>query len=72
MTDEILYLNDNSGTITAVQIPINKWEDLLNEINRYKQMFNLKNDLTDAFKHVELMRSGKIQKQSMDDFLNEL
>lgn len=72
MTDEILYLNDNSGTVTAVQIPINKWEDLLNEINRYKQMFNLKNDLTDAFKQVELMRSGKIQKQSMEDFLNEL
>ena len=72
MTDEILYLNDNSGTITAVQIPINKWKDLLNEINRYKQMFNLKNDLTDAFKQVELMRSGKIQKQSMEDFLNEL
>jgi hypothetical protein len=35
-------------------------------------MFHLKNDLTDAYKQVELMRSGKIQKQSMEDFLNEI
>lgn len=35
-------------------------------------MFNLKNDLQDAFKQVELLSSGKLKKQSMKEFLSEL
>lgn len=72
MQNEILYLNDISGAVTAVQIPIAKWENLQNEMERYRQLFNLKNDLSDAFKQVELLSSGKLKKQSMKEFLSEL
>ncbi|MDT3740366.1 MAG: hypothetical protein RO257_12795 [Candidatus Kapabacteria bacterium] len=72
MSNEILYLNDISGAVTAVQIPIANWENLQNEMKRYRQMFNLKNDLSEAFKQVELLSSWKLKKQSMKEFLSEL
>lgn len=35
-------------------------------------MLKLKSDLTQAFGEVKKMRQGKIKKQSLQDFLNEL
>lgn len=35
-------------------------------------MLKVKSDLTQAFEEVKKMRQGKIKKQSLQDFLNEL
>jgi hypothetical protein len=72
MVNDILYVNDTSGVVTAVQIPIDTWYNLQSEIKKYKQVLKVKNDLSTSFKQVELMRKGKQKKQSMDEFLNEL
>ncbi|MEK6477661.1 hypothetical protein WJR50_09005 [Catalinimonas sp. 4WD22] len=65
-------MNDQEGNLTAVQIPIEDWEKLEKKIKKYEQALKVKEDLTAAFEEVKQMRAGKIPKQSLSDFLNEL
>ncbi|MBC8485448.1 MAG: hypothetical protein H8D45_05350 [Bacteroidetes bacterium] len=68
----IKYLNDANGNISDVQIPFNEWEKILWKINKYEQTLKIKDDLTEAFEEVKKMREGKIKKQTLSEFLNEL
>ena len=68
----IQYLNDINGQIHAVQIPLTDWEKLLKKIKKYEQTLKVKSDLTKAFEQVKKMREGKIKKQTLSDFLNEI
>jgi len=68
----IKYLNDANGNIIDVQIPFNEWEKILWKIKKYEQTLKIKDDLTDAFEEVKKMREGKIKKQTLSEFLNEL
>lgn len=68
----IQYLSDELGNTQAVQIPISEWKKLIKKLDTYEQTLKIKSDLTEAFAQVEQMRSGKIEKQSLSDFLNEL
>lgn len=68
----IQYLNDEAGNTKAVQIPIEEWKKLVVKISTYEQTLKIKSDLVEAFSQVDQMRSGKIEKQSMINFLNEL
>ena len=69
---QLQYLNDQQGNLTAVQIPIEDWKKLEKRLEKYEQAFQVKEDLTAAFEEVKQMRSGKIPKQTLSDFLNEL
>ena len=68
----IQYLNDAQGQIQAVQIPVGDWEKIVQKIKKYEQIFTMKSGLSEALNEVEKMRKGKLKKQSLSDFLNEL
>ena len=68
----VQYLNDTNGNINAVQIPLTEWKSLMNILKKYKQTLKVKYDLTEAFEQVKKMREGKIKKQTLSDFLNEI
>lgn len=72
MKTAVQYVNDRKGKTQAIQLPITHWTRLLNRLNKYEQMLKVKSDLTKAFEEVKKMRQGKIKKQSLQDFLNEL
>ena len=68
----IQYLNDQNGNIRAVQIPWAEWEKIAGKIKKYEQALKLKSDLTEAFGEVKKIQTGKIKKQTLSEFLNEL
>ena len=68
----IQYLNDQSGNISAVQIPWAEWEKIANKMKKYEQILKVKSDLTEAFGEVKKIQSRKIKKQTLSEFLNEL
>ncbi|MBW8051360.1 MAG: hypothetical protein FVQ77_13675 [Cytophagales bacterium] len=68
----IQYLNDTNGNINAVRIPLTEWKSLMNKFKKYEQTLKVKSDLTEAFEQVKKMREGKIKKQTLSDFLNEI
>ena len=72
MKTAVQYLSDNNGNTQAVQLSITQWTRLMNKLNKYEQMLHVKSDLTRAFDEVKKMRQGKIKKQYLQDFLNEL
>jgi len=69
---DIQYLNDKNGQIKAVQIPIKDWKWLNSKFIKFSKELSLKEDLTKAFNEVRLMQTGKKEKQSLGEFLNEL
>ena len=66
------YLNDTNGNINAVQVPLTEWKSLMNKLKKYEQTLKVKSDLTEAFEQVKKMREGKIKKQTLSEFLNEI
>lgn len=69
---DIQYLNDKNGQVKAVQIPIDEWKWLQSRFTRFSQELMLKKDLVQAFHEVNQISNGKIKKQTLDEFLNEL
>jgi hypothetical protein len=72
MEFDIQYVNDKNGRVKAVQIPIKDWKWLQTKFITFSKELSLKKDLAKAFEEVRLMQTGKMKKQSFDDFLNEL
>ena len=72
MKTAVQYLNDQQGNTQAVQLPLTQWTRIINRLNKYEQMLRIKSDLAQSFEEVKKMRQGKIKKQSLQDFLNEL
>ena len=66
------YLNDTNGKPTAVQIPIGEWQKLMKNHLHLEKLIEVKSGLEQAFKELELLRKGKINKQTLSDFLNEI
>ena len=69
---DIQYVNDKNGQIKAVQIPIKEWERLQSKFVTFSKELSLKQDLTKAFNEVRLMQAGKLKKQSLGEFLDEI
>lgn len=69
---KVQYVNDSEGVVHAVQIPVNEWEKIISKINKYDTLIKVKSDLKAAFSEVEKMKKGKIKKQTLSEFLNEL
>jgi hypothetical protein len=72
MKIQLQYLNDQEGNLKAVQIPIEEWEKLERILKKYEQTLQVKEDLLTAFDEVRQIRAGKIPKQTLSEFLNEL
>ena len=66
------YVNDSSGKIQSVQIPLTDWEKLMGKLKKYEQTLKIKTELKDAFQEVAELRKSKAKKQTLKDFLNEL
>lgn len=72
MKYSLQYLHDFKGNPLAVQLPFTQWENILYRLRRYEQTLKIKSDLFNAFEEVAKIRKGKIKKQTLSDFLNEL
>jgi hypothetical protein len=66
------YLNDAEGNVEAVQVPLEEWNRLVDKAIRYERMMKMRSTLSEALREVELMRAGKLKKQSLTEFLREL
>ena len=66
------YVNDINGHTQAVQLPVAEWEKILTKLKKYEQALQLKSDLKEAFDQVDTLRSTKVKKQTLNEFLNEL
>ena len=72
MKFDIRYLSDSEGKTQSVQLPLTDWEKLLAKLNKYEQTLKIKSDLKQAFAQVAQLRKSKREKQTLNDFLNEL
>jgi hypothetical protein len=68
----IQYVNDINGNTQSVQMPLIEWERILNKLSKYEQAFKLKSELQEAFAQVAVLRKSKKNKQTLNEFLNEL
>ena len=66
------YLNDTKGNTQAVQLPLTDWEKILNRLKKYEQALKLRTDLKEAFDQVATLKQTKKNKQTLNEFLNEL
>ena len=72
MKFDIRYVSDSEGKTQSVQLPLTDWEKLLAKLNKYEQTLKIKSDLKQAFAQVAQLRKSKREKQTLNDFLNEL
>ena len=71
----IQYITDTKGHKKAVQLPIEDWEQIQNDLKELETLRDKKAfmyDLKDSVEEVKLAKEGKIKLQSAKDFLNEL
>ena len=68
----VQYLTDSSGNKQAVQLSLDHWEKLMNKLRKYEQTLKLKSDLQEAFDEVAQLQRSKADKQTLNQFLNEL
>ena len=66
------YVNDINGKTQAVQLPLTDWEKVLNKLKKYEQALKLRSDLQEAFEQVAILKQTKGDKQTLNEFLNEL
>jgi hypothetical protein len=71
MQMNINYLTDNSGNKVAVQIPLNEWSELIEDYNRLRQYYDLKEVLTESFHEIEEIEKGEKSAPSLSEFLDE-
>jgi hypothetical protein len=72
---ELQYIIDKKGHKSAVQLPINDWQQIqkeLKELKKFRDKKSLLDDLKESIAEVALAKQGKIKLQSAKDFLNEL
>ena len=68
----VQFVSDSKGNTKAVQLPLTDWNKLVDKLKKYEEVLKIKSDLTAAFNEVELIRKGKIKKQTLSGFLDEL
>jgi hypothetical protein len=66
------YLNDAEGNLEAVQVPVDEWNKIVRKATRYERIMKIRSALTEALREVDLIRQGKLKKQSLTEFLREL
>jgi len=71
----VQFITDTKGHKKAVQLPIEDWEQIQNDLKELETLRDKKAfmyDLKDSVEEVKLAKEGKIKLQSAKDFLNEL
>ena len=68
----MLYVNDANGNVQAVQVPVEDWNDLVEKLRHYEQLFKLRSTLGNALTQVARMRAGKLKKHSLKEVLREV
>ena len=66
------YLSDINGKTNAVQLPLTEWEKILAKLKKYEQALKFQSDIKDAFEEVAVLKKGKVHKQTLKEFLDEL
>lgn len=69
------YITDTKGHKNAVQLPIEDWEKIQNDLEELEALRDKKAfiyDLKESIEEVKLAKEGKVKLQSANDFLNEL
>lgn len=66
------YVNDSSGKIQSVQVPVSDWEKLMTKLKKYEQTLKIKSDLKDAFQELAALKKSKSKAQTLKEFLDEL
>ncbi|MBB6005385.1 hypothetical protein [Arcicella rosea] len=67
------YLADSTGSITGVYIPIQEWDIIRKKLHLPDESKAVhRQELMEAFEEMKLIKTGKMPKPSLNDFLNEL
>jgi hypothetical protein len=70
MKAAVKYLNDSSGKIKIVQLPLTEWKKVLAKIQKYEQVLKIKSDLKEAYYEVKNLSKTKAKKQTLREFIN--
>jgi hypothetical protein len=71
-TFNIQYLTNLQGQKQGVQMSLKEWEKVMAQLRHYEQLLQLKSDLNEAMQEAKLMQEGKLKKQSLTDFLQDV
>lgn len=69
------YITDSKGHKSAVQLPIKDWEQIQNDLKELERLRNKKlfmTELAEAVEEMKLIKEGKIEARTAEDFLNDL
>ncbi len=69
------YITDRKGKKSAVQLPLNDWEQIQKDLEELDRLRNKKlflTELAEAVEEMKLIMGGEKQARNAEDFLNEL
>ncbi len=66
------YVVDAQGQKVFVQVTVQDWENLVNELTRLENLLAFKEKLKDAFREVRQIKRGEIQGVSLSELIDEL
>jgi PHD/YefM family antitoxin component YafN of YafNO toxin-antitoxin module len=69
------YITDTRGHKSAVQLPMEDWNQIQKDLGELEQLRNKKvfmTELAEAVEEMKQIKEGKIQARKAEDFLNEL
>jgi hypothetical protein len=66
------YVVDAEGQKVFVQLAVQDWENLVNELARLENLLAFKAKLKDAFREVRQIKRGEIQGVSLSALIDEL
>lgn len=72
---ELQYITDKKGRKNAVQLPINDWEKIQQELLELKKLRNKKvflTELAEAVEEMKKIKEGKLEARDAETFINEL
>lgn len=67
----ILYLTNEKGIRTAVQIPFDEWDILLKEYIKLTEINSIKSELKKGLTDLINIEKGKSKEISLSEFLND-
>lgn len=69
---EANYVIDTQGHKVFVQVSIQDWENLIQEIERLENLLAFKAKLKEAFREVRQIKRGEIQGISLSELIDEM
>jgi hypothetical protein len=74
-TMDLQFIIDKKGHKSAAQLPMKDWEQIQKDLDELERLRNKKlfmTELAEAVEEMKLIKEGKMQARSAEDFLNEL